>query len=120
MWGRPASVCESSLNAPALPVLSQSMLGLLPKLILRAVGLLERLFASVVSYAVASRPVVLGTQWDDLLATLGHPRAEAQVVNLSGTPTYDTADLNQPTEVDACVALVFWRVVHLLLSPGYE
>ena len=96
------------------------MLGLLPKLILRAVGLLERLFASVISYAVTSRPVVLGTQWDDLFATLGHPRAEAQVVNLSGTPTYDTADLNQPTEVDACGASAFLRVVHLLLSPGYE
>ena len=53
------------------------MLGLLPKLILRAVGLLERLFASVVGYAVTSRPVVLRTQWDDLFATLGHPRAEA-------------------------------------------
>ena len=96
------------------------MLGLLPKLILRAVDLLERLFASVIGDTMPSRPVVLGTQWDDLLATLGHPRAEAQVVNLSGTPTYDTADLNQPTEIDVCVALAFWRVVHLLLSPGYE
>ena len=96
------------------------MLGLLPKLILRAVGLLERLFASVIGYTMPSRPVVLGTQWDDPLAPLGHPRAEAQVVDLGGTPTYDTADLNEPTEVCACGASAFLRVVHLLLSPGYE